>query len=228
MEFKYEDFVNKGTILGEGSFKRAYRLGDYVMCVPKDEDKWSRNQVKSQIDFWLDSDDEAREILNPIIQYDYDKLYYISPYCSNIGKSDMIDYRKLEILCDETSGNCLYYEDLVVTSNQGMLNGKVVLIDYGLKVSDFYQWKLDTEGLTIDMKDTVLYAGISDVVWLVTIRYIMRNNEFHILQMYMDFGCEETDIFKRVHETLEKTYTIVDDRKVVEDLLNMEKGMWRT
>lgn len=79
-DIDYKDFLDKGELIGQGSFKKAYRLGDLVMCIPKDDDKWSKHQVKAQINYWLYSNDEARPLLNPIVKYSFDPLYFISPF----------------------------------------------------------------------------------------------------------------------------------------------------
>lgn len=157
--YSMEDFINKGEVIGEGCFKKVYRLGDYICAVPIDDNYWSIDQILSQIDVWemFKCDEEKSKLLCPIIEYDYNHPYYIAPYCKPNTEENSIysnklyhvlDKKDVFSLVDDNNPGYPIEGDLVVASNQGILNGEVVIIDYGLTAESYFNWKLDEEGIS--------------------------------------------------------------------------------
>ena len=158
--YNMEDFINKGEVIGEGCFKKVYRLGDYICAVPIDDNYWSTDQILTQIDVWemFSRDEEKAKLLCPIIEYDYNYPYYIAPYCKpNIEENSIytndkiyhvLDKKDVGVLTSNDNPGYPLEGDLVIATNQGILNGKVVIIDYGLTAESYFNWKLDEEGIS--------------------------------------------------------------------------------
>ena len=197
----YLDFKNNGKLIGTGSFKQVYKLGNYIMAEVLDkEDKWCRNQLFKQIEIWEEfkSDKDKCKLLCPILKYSYDDLYYISPYCEPVTKDSVLTYSDLYQLTSDELLHYPYIEDLVLEQNQGILNGRTVVIDYGTSTEDFFQWQLEIKGIIIDLnnlkEENVRCVNVGSIFRVATVYFKIVNEKLNITKILIDDNWETTTL----------------------------------
>lgn len=116
--------------LSEGSSRRVYAVDDFVIKIPKNK----RGQIECENEFWLYThiDDSYKPYLCPVVYYD--KKCLIMMKAEPVSKEDFESLFKKGI----TRVSQYLYQtytldnfDLTFNFNWGLLQGKLVVVDYG-------------------------------------------------------------------------------------------------
>lgn len=117
------------TLIGTGVTRKAYRVGDFVVKVPRDRTAHGFNQVEAKT--WEIAPPELKQYLLPVLASDPEGRWLIMPLAEGVSPSEgdrMCDLLKSEGFGESVLTDCWY-------KNVGRWRGRVYVWDYANDIS---------------------------------------------------------------------------------------------
>ncbi|MGL4873289.1 MAG: hypothetical protein ACRC30_01390 [Clostridium sp.] len=224
-----DEFISKGTLIGEGPYNYTYELGKYVCVIAKGKFQgFGRIAIQSQIEVWnlFKNKRRSRNILLPILDYKISEelSYYIQPKCYRKFDSHgnpvfkILEYDDYKSVVNINNDNYPLESIVADPENQGVFNGRTVIIMYGMTFILQCEFRLATEGFSpvkiqLDKDNHFKSIFSSGELFYGEISGTMKKGIVHIEKVDLYEKFRYLDVELLMVDELRKKYIIKDERK---------------